>query len=158
LVGSLIALTRSDLEAHPADRKVICLYFHCLIRGKSVIPMTSGTRWLLSPLTGRVHLTVSWPLFLLKGRFSTRRVSAALQKSGGVIVYGYSTGTYMAIPISGAWWMKNTTHIVKNALLGTPDPNVSVMRKCDVFPVEFVCRGFMTGLFYKNLFFCLHMV
>jgi phosphoribosylaminoimidazole-succinocarboxamide synthase len=65
---------------------------------------------------------------------------------------------YMAIPISGAWWMKNTTHIVKNALLGTPDPNVSVMRKCDVFPVEFVCRGFMTGLFYKNLFFCLHMV
>ena len=41
--------------------------------------------------------------------------------------------------------MANTTHIVKNALISTPDPNVSVMKKCTVFPVEFVCRGFMTG-------------
>lgn len=46
---------------------------------------------------------------------------------------------------TSAWWMKNTTHIVKNALLSTPDPNVAVMKKCKVFPVEFVCRGFMTG-------------
>ncbi len=46
---------------------------------------------------------------------------------------------------TSAWWMSHTTHIVKNALLSTPDPNVSVMRKCTVFPVEFVCRGFMTG-------------
>ena len=42
--------------------------------------------------------------------------------------------------------MSRTTHIVKNALLSTPDPNVSVMKKCTVFPVEFVCRGFMTGV------------
>lgn len=46
---------------------------------------------------------------------------------------------------TSAWWMKNTEHIVKNALLSTPDPNVAVMKKCKVFPVEFVCRGFMTG-------------
>ena len=46
---------------------------------------------------------------------------------------------------TSAWWMSHTTHIVKNALLSTPDPNVSVMKKCTVFPVEFVCRGFMTG-------------
>ena len=26
-----------------------------------------------------------------------------------------------------------------------PDPNACIMRKCRVFPVEFVCRGFMTG-------------
>ena len=52
--------------------------------------------------------------------------------------------------------MKNTTHIVKNALLSTPDPNVSVMRKCDVFPVEFVCRGFMTGLLGLIIYILLH--
>eukprot|EP00955_Chlamydomonas_euryale_P080132 363378-Chlamydomonas_euryale.AAC.43 len=45
---------------------------------------------------------------------------------------------------TSAWWMENTKHIVKNALIGTPDPNVAVMKKCEVFPVEFVCRGFMT--------------
>lgn len=44
-----------------------------------------------------------------------------------------------------AWWMAHTTHITPNALLSTPDPNVSIMKKCTVFPVEFVCRGFMTG-------------
>jgi phosphoribosylaminoimidazole-succinocarboxamide synthase len=26
-----------------------------------------------------------------------------------------------------------------------PDPNACIMRKCSVFPVEFVVRGFMTG-------------
>ncbi len=46
---------------------------------------------------------------------------------------------------TSAWWMQHTQHIVPNALLSTPDPNVSVMRKCEVFPVEFVVRGFMTG-------------
>jgi len=57
-----------------------------------------------------------------------------------------------AIPFKGqvlnrtsAWWMDNTRHIVDNALLSVPHPNVSIMKKCKVFPVEFVCRGFMTG-------------
>jgi len=46
---------------------------------------------------------------------------------------------------TSAWWMENTKHIVPNALIDVPDPNVSVMKKCTVFPVEFVCRGYMTG-------------
>lgn len=46
---------------------------------------------------------------------------------------------------TSAWWMQHTQHIMPNALLSTPDPNVSVMQKCEVFPVEFVVRGFMTG-------------
>ncbi|PNH01647.1 Phosphoribosylaminoimidazole-succinocarboxamide synthase [Tetrabaena socialis] len=46
---------------------------------------------------------------------------------------------------TAAWWFDNTAHIVPSALLSTPDPNVSVMKKCKVFPVEFVCRGYMTA-------------
>ncbi|GFR40411.1 hypothetical protein Agub_g985 [Astrephomene gubernaculifera] len=46
---------------------------------------------------------------------------------------------------TSAWWFGATSHIVPSALLATPDPNVALMRKCAVFPVEFVCRGFMTG-------------
>jgi phosphoribosylaminoimidazole-succinocarboxamide synthase len=30
-------------------------------------------------------------------------------------------------------------------VLDVPDPNITVMKKCTVFPVEFVVRGFMTG-------------
>lgn len=43
------------------------------------------------------------------------------------------------------WWFEKTKHIVPNALLSVPDPNVSIMAKCKVFPVEFVVRGYMTG-------------
>jgi phosphoribosylaminoimidazole-succinocarboxamide synthase len=57
-----------------------------------------------------------------------------------------------AIPFKGqvlnqtsAWWMHHTQHIIPNALLSLPDPNACVMKKCTVFPVEFVVRGFMTG-------------
>ena len=46
---------------------------------------------------------------------------------------------------TSAWWMGVTSHIVANALVDVPDPNVSVMRNCGVFPVEFVVRGFLTG-------------
>ncbi|KAG2497697.1 hypothetical protein HYH03_004434 [Edaphochlamys debaryana] len=46
---------------------------------------------------------------------------------------------------TAAWWFEQTAHIVPSALLSTPDPNVALMRKCKVFPVEFVCRGYMTG-------------
>ena len=57
-----------------------------------------------------------------------------------------------AVPFKGrvlngtsAWWMAQTGAAVPNALLVVPHPNVAIMRKCTVFPVEFVVRGFLTG-------------
>ena len=57
-----------------------------------------------------------------------------------------------AIPYKGAvlnsvsaWWFKKTAHLFPNHLISTPDPNVSIVEKCDVFPVEFVVRGYITG-------------
>ena len=47
---------------------------------------------------------------------------------------------------TSAWWMHATQHIAHNALLAVPDPNVSIMRRCRVFPVEFVVRGYLTGM------------
>lgn len=47
--------------------------------------------------------------------------------------------------LTSAWWMRRTQHIVQNALLEVPHPNVSIMQRCSVFPVEVVVRGFMTG-------------
>lgn len=47
--------------------------------------------------------------------------------------------------MTSAWWMEASKHIVPNALICVPDPNVTVMKKCKVFPIEFVVRGFLTG-------------
>ena len=57
-----------------------------------------------------------------------------------------------AIPFKGqvlnmtsAWWFEQTSHIVPNQVLSIPDPNVTVAKKCTVFPIEFVVRGYITG-------------
>lgn len=43
------------------------------------------------------------------------------------------------------WWFERTKHIVSNAVVSAPDKNVTIAKKCSVFPVEFVVRGFVTG-------------
>ncbi len=57
-----------------------------------------------------------------------------------------------AIPFKGqvlnltsAWWFEQTRHIVKNHVISIPDPNITVAKKCTVFPIEFVVRGYITG-------------
>ncbi|MCL7028130.1 hypothetical protein MKW94_000333, partial [Papaver nudicaule] len=43
------------------------------------------------------------------------------------------------------WWFDKTQHITPNAVVSSPDKNVTIAKKCSVFPVEFVVRGFVTG-------------
>ena len=57
-----------------------------------------------------------------------------------------------AIPFKGqvlnltsAWWFEQTKHIIPNQVINIPDPNITLARKCDVFPIEFVVRGYITG-------------
>ncbi|MBN2037211.1 MAG: phosphoribosylaminoimidazolesuccinocarboxamide synthase [Chitinispirillaceae bacterium] len=57
-----------------------------------------------------------------------------------------------SIPFKGAvlnkvsgFWFENTTHIVGNQVISIPDPNVTIAKKCTVFPIEFVVRGYLTG-------------
>ena len=45
-----------------------------------------------------------------------------------------------------ARWFENTKDIVPNHILATPDPNVTVARKCKLVPVEAVVRGYLTGV------------
>lgn len=44
-----------------------------------------------------------------------------------------------------AWWFEQTKHIVQNHVIAVSDPNVIVAKKCTVFPIEFVVRGYITG-------------
>jgi phosphoribosylaminoimidazole-succinocarboxamide synthase len=46
--------------------------------------------------------------------------------------------------VSGFWFEK-TADIVKNHVVEMPDPNVTIAKKCSVFPIEFVVRGYLTG-------------
>jgi phosphoribosylaminoimidazole-succinocarboxamide synthase len=47
--------------------------------------------------------------------------------------------------LTSAWWFDQTKNIIPNQVLDVPDPNVTLAKKCDVFPIEFVVRGYITG-------------
>ena len=47
--------------------------------------------------------------------------------------------------LTSAWWFEQTKHIIPNHVISIPDPNVTLAKKCDVFPIEFVVRGYITG-------------
>lgn len=47
--------------------------------------------------------------------------------------------------MTSAWWFEQTRHIIPNHVLEIPDPNVTIAKKCKVFPIEFVVRGYITG-------------
>jgi phosphoribosylaminoimidazole-succinocarboxamide synthase len=47
--------------------------------------------------------------------------------------------------LTSAWWFEQTEHIIPNHVIAIPDPNITVAKKCTVFPVEFVMRGYITG-------------
>jgi phosphoribosylaminoimidazole-succinocarboxamide synthase len=45
-----------------------------------------------------------------------------------------------------AHWFEKTKDIVPNHVLATPDPNVTIAKKCAMVPVEAVVRGYLTGV------------
>lgn len=47
--------------------------------------------------------------------------------------------------LTSAWWFDKTRYLMPNHMLSVPDPNVMLVKKCTVFPVEFVVRGYITG-------------
>lgn len=47
--------------------------------------------------------------------------------------------------LTSAFWFENTQHIIPNHLVSVPHPYVSIVKKCKVFPIEFVVRSYMTG-------------
>ncbi len=50
-----------------------------------------------------------------------------------------------------AWWFSQTAHIVKNHVISTPDPNVTVAHETLPLPVEIIVRGYITGVTSTSL-------
>ncbi|MFX1456822.1 MAG: phosphoribosylaminoimidazolesuccinocarboxamide synthase [Promethearchaeota archaeon] len=49
-----------------------------------------------------------------------------------------------------SFWFDKTKNLVKNHLINTPDPNVSVVHQCDTLPVEIIVRAYITGTAWRN--------
>jgi phosphoribosylaminoimidazole-succinocarboxamide synthase len=44
------------------------------------------------------------------------------------------------------YWFDETKHVAPNHIIGTPDPNVAVVRECRPLAVELVMRAYLTGV------------
>lgn len=65
-----------------------------------------------------------------------------------------------AVPFKGqvlnqlsAFWFARTADIIPNHLLDVPDPNVALVRECELFPVEVIVRGYITGVTQTALWY-----
>ena len=47
-------------------------------------------------------------------------------------------------------WFKDTSDISDNHLIDCPDPNVVVVRNCEVLPVEIIIRGYLAGSAWRD--------
>lgn len=47
--------------------------------------------------------------------------------------------------LTSAWWFEATKDLVPNHMVSIVDPNAVLVKKCSVFPIEFVVRGYITG-------------
>mmetsp|Transcript_16881 Transcript_16881/g.24733 ORF Transcript_16881/g.24733 Transcript_16881/m.24733 type:complete len:482 (-) Transcript_16881:47-1492(-) len=47
--------------------------------------------------------------------------------------------------LTSAFWFEQTKDIIPNHLIDVPHPNVSIVKKCTPFPIEFVVRAYVTG-------------
>ena len=45
-----------------------------------------------------------------------------------------------------AFWFEQTASIVPNHVVSVPDPNVMIVRECGQLPLEFIVRGYITGV------------
>ncbi|MCX7681058.1 MAG: phosphoribosylaminoimidazolesuccinocarboxamide synthase [Anaerolineae bacterium] len=65
-----------------------------------------------------------------------------------------------AVPFKGqvlnqlsAFWFDRTADIIPNHILDIPDPNVALVRECELFPVEVIVRGYITGVTQTALWY-----
>jgi len=52
-----------------------------------------------------------------------------------------------------AYWFEQTNDIVNNHFVESPDPNVTIGRKCQPLPVEVVVRGYISGVTKTSLWY-----
>ncbi len=52
-----------------------------------------------------------------------------------------------------AFWFEKTAHLVPNHFLELPDPNVTIAKNCSPIPIEFIVRGYITGVTKTSMWF-----
>ncbi len=52
-----------------------------------------------------------------------------------------------------SFWFEKSKSIIPNHLIEVPDPNVTIAKNCNPIPVEFVVRGYITGVTTTSIWY-----
>ncbi|PKA55416.1 Phosphoribosylaminoimidazole-succinocarboxamide synthase, chloroplastic [Apostasia shenzhenica] len=116
--------------------------------------LIAAARMALSSCLSETHLDLTIPGLKAKARGKVRDIYEG--RDHFVLVTTDRMSAFdrvlASVPFKGQvlnetsiWWFNETCHMVPNAVVCAPDKNVIIAKKCSVFPVEFVVRGFVTG-------------
>ena len=97
---------------------------------------------------------VSWPYAHASGKV---RESFALPDKRRLLVTTDRLSAFdrilPAVPFKGqvlnqlsAFWFEQTRDIIPNHVLDVPDPNVMLAVECELFPIEVIVRGYISGV------------
>ena len=107
---------------------------------------TQCTRTLLRtdfPALGERHEGKVRDSYVAKGR---RTLIATDRISAFDVVLGTIPWKGQVLNQLAAFWFDRTRGIAPNHVISVPDPNVTVARECRTVPIEFVVRGYLTGV------------
>jgi len=76
---------------------------------------------------------------------ATDRISA-FDRILGVIPYRGQVLNQLSV-----WWFEQTNKIVRNHLISSPDPNVTLAYDAQTIPIEMIVRGYITGVTSTSL-------
>eukprot|EP00588_Corethron_pennatum_P012566 CAMPEP_0194281824 /NCGR_PEP_ID=MMETSP0169-20130528/21640_1 /TAXON_ID=218684 /ORGANISM="Corethron pennatum, Strain L29A3" /LENGTH=341 /DNA_ID=CAMNT_0039026987 /DNA_START=64 /DNA_END=1089 /DNA_ORIENTATION=+ len=105
-------------------------------------------------ITGKQELLSSDTLVCCSGKVRDRFDSPSSpylalvttdRQSGFDRLLGHVPYKGQVLNLTSAYWFDLTKDIIGNHLVDIPHPNVSVVKKCKPFPIEFVVRAYMTG-------------
>jgi phosphoribosylaminoimidazole-succinocarboxamide synthase len=52
-----------------------------------------------------------------------------------------------------AYWFEVTKHLASNHIIDVPDPTVTIATECEIIPVEFVMRSYVTGVTTTSIWY-----
>lgn len=77
----------------------------------------------------------------VKRIFITTDRQSAFDKVLGLIPFKGQVLTQLS-----EFWFEKTADIIPNHLISVPDPNVMIVKNCQLIPIEMVVRGYITGV------------
>ncbi len=109
-------------------------------------------------IRGQLDATVSGTSFdFLSGRYGGKVRDTYRHEDRLVLITSDRISAFdhilrQTIPFKGqvlnrlaAWFFEQTSDIVTNHVISVPDPNVTIAKRCQALPVEFVVRGYLAG-------------